>query len=81
MNNSSGQSSIQLIIPLVMLLALILGITYVMPDLTATQTLAIGGGFAAFIVCLASTEAALYILIFSMLLGPDQGPGVPIPRR
>jgi len=54
-----------------MLLVLMLGLAYVMPDLTATQTLAIGGGFAAFIVCLASTEAALYILIFSMLLSPE----------
>lgn len=71
MNNSSGQSSIQFIIPLVMLLVLILGLSYMIPDLTVTQTLAIGGGVAVFIVCLASTEAALYILIFSMLLSPE----------
>ena len=71
MNTSAGQSSIQLIIPLILLLVLILGIIYVMPDLTATQTLAIGGGIAVFIVCLASTEVALYILIFSMLLSPE----------
>jgi len=71
MNNSSGQSSIQLIIPLLMLLVLMLGLAYLIPDLTTTQTLAIGGGFAVFIVCLASTEAALYILIFSMLLSPE----------
>ena len=71
MNNSSGPSSIQLIIPLVMLLALILGLSYMIPGLTATQTLAIGGGIAVFIICLASTEAALYILIFSMLLSPE----------
>lgn len=71
MNKSSGPSSIQFIIPLIMLLVLILGFSYVIPDLTATQTLAIGGGVAVFIVCLASTEAALYILIFSMLLSPE----------
>ncbi len=71
MNNSSGPGSFQLIIPLVLLLLLMLGLAYVMPGLTATQTLAIGGGVAAFIVCLASTEAALYILIFSMLLSPE----------
>ena len=71
MNNSSGPSSIQFIIPLVMLLGLILGLSYMIPELTATQTLAIGGGIAVFIICLASTEAALYILIFSMLLGPE----------
>jgi len=71
MNKSSGPSSIQLIIPLVMLLVLILGLSYMVPGLTATQTLAIGGGIAAFIICLASTEAALYILIFSMLLSPE----------
>ena len=71
MNNSSGPSSMQLIIPLVMLLVLILGLSYMNPGLTATQTLAIGGGVAVFIICLASTEAALYILIFSMLLSPE----------
>lgn len=71
MNKSSGPSSIQFIIPLIMLLVLILGLSYVIPGLTATQTLAIGGGVAVFIVCLASTEAALYILIFSMLLSPE----------
>ena len=71
MNKSSGASSIQFIFPLTIVLLLMLGLAYVMPDLTATQTLAIGGGIAAFIICLASTEAALYILIFSMLLSPE----------
>ncbi|MBW1851403.1 MAG: hypothetical protein JRJ15_08230, partial [Deltaproteobacteria bacterium] len=71
MNKSSGPSSTQFIIPLIMLLVLILGLSYVIPGLTTTQTLAIGGGVAVFIVCLASTEAALYILIFSMLLSPE----------
>ena len=71
MNKSSGASSIQFIFPLTMVLLLMLGLAYVMPDLTTTQTLAIGGGIAAFIICLASTEAALYILIFSMLLSPE----------
>ncbi|MBC8177091.1 MAG: O-antigen ligase family protein [Deltaproteobacteria bacterium] len=71
MNKSSGPSSIQFIIPLVMLLVLILGLSYMIPELTATQAFAIGGGVAVFIVCLASTEAALYILIFSMLLSPE----------
>ena len=71
MNKSSGQSSIQFIIPLVLLLLLILGLSYLIPDLTATHALAIGGGVAVFIVCLVSTEAALYILIFSMLLSPE----------
>ena len=71
MNKSSGPSSIQFIIPLIMLLVLILGLSYMIPDLTATHALAIGGGVAVFIVCLASTEAALYVLIFSMLLSPE----------
>jgi len=71
MNKSSGPSSIQFIIPLIILLVLILGLSYIIPDLTATHALAIGGGVAVFIVCLASTEAALYILIFSMLLSPE----------
>jgi len=71
MNKSSGPSSIQFIIPLVLVLVLILGLSYIIPDLTATHALAIGGGIAVFIICLASTEAALYILIFSMLLSPE----------
>jgi len=71
MNKSSGQSSIQFIIPLVLLLVLILGLSYLIPELTATHALAIGGGIAVLIVCLASTEVALYILIFSMLLSPE----------
>ena len=71
MNKSSGQSSIQFIIPLIMVLVLILGLSYMIPELTATHALAIGGGIAVLIVCLASTEAGLYILIFSMLLSPE----------
>jgi hypothetical protein len=53
----------------VLLIALFLsfGITYVKP----TIALAVLGGISIFIISFVSTEAALYILIFSMLLGPE----------
>jgi hypothetical protein len=44
---------------------------YLMPGMSTTQTLAFGVGIVLFIVCLASTEAALYLLIFAMLLSPE----------
>jgi len=71
MKNTSGQTTIQLILPLVILLVLALAFAYVMPKLSTTQTIAFGGGIIFFIICLASTEAALYLLIFSMLLSPE----------
>ncbi|MEW6614156.1 MAG: O-antigen ligase family protein [Thermodesulfobacteriota bacterium] len=53
----------------VLLIALFLsfGLTYVKP----TIALAVLGGISIFIISFVSTEAALYILIFSMLLGPE----------
>ena len=71
MKNTSGQTTVQLILPLVILLVLALAFAYVMPNLTITQTIAFGAGIIFFIICLASTEAALYLLIFSMLLSPE----------
>jgi O-antigen ligase len=71
MKNTSGQTTAQLIVPLVILLVLALAFAYVMPNLSTTQTIAFGAGIIFFIICIASTEAALYILIFSMLLSPE----------
>jgi hypothetical protein len=54
-----------------MLLVAALAVAYLLPGLKTTQIIALGGGIVFFIICLASTEAALYLLIFSMLLSPE----------
>jgi O-antigen ligase len=71
MKNTSGQTTIQLILPLLILLVLALAFAYIMPKLSTSQTIAFGAGIIFFIICIASTEIALYILIFSMLLSPE----------
>jgi len=68
---ASGQTSIQLLIPLLLVLFTAIAFAYMMPRLTTLQTFAFGGGIIFLIVCLASTEIALYLLIFSMLLSPE----------
>ncbi len=42
-----------------------------MPRMSVVKTIAIAGGMLLFIVSFTSTQIALYILIFSMLLGPE----------
>ncbi len=42
-----------------------------MPRMSTVKTMALAGGMLLFIVSFASTQIALYILIFSMLLGPE----------
>ena len=71
MKKTSGQTNVQLLIPLVILLVITISFAYMMPVLSTIQAFALGGGIIFFIVCLASTEAALYVLIFSMLLSPE----------
>lgn len=71
MKNSSGQTTTQLLVPLIILLIIAAAFAFMMPELSTSQVFALGGGIVFFIVCLASTEAALYILIFSMLLSPE----------
>jgi hypothetical protein len=56
-----------LLIALFLTLFLSFGIAHVKP----TIALAVMGGILIFIISFVSTEAALYILIFSMLLGPE----------
>jgi len=60
-----------MVIPLVLLLLLLLTFAMIMPSLTPTKTLALAGGVVIFVVSFVSTEVALYILIFSMLLSPE----------
>lgn len=69
--NSGGQSTLQVIFPLLLLFSAIVGFALAIPVLSLTKTLALVGGMIVFIVTFASTEIALYILIFSMLLSPE----------
>jgi O-antigen ligase len=71
MNNTSGQSTLQLIIPLLLILLFTLTFAYFMPVMSTVKTLAIAAGIILFMVSFVSSQAALYILIFSMLLGPE----------
>lgn len=69
--NNSGQSILQLIIPLIVVLLLLVGIAFVLPSLSTVNTIAFVGGLVVFVLSFSSTEIALYILIFSMLLSPE----------
>jgi len=71
MNNSSGQSALQLIGPLLIILILTLTIAFFVPTMSAGKAIAVAAGIIIFMVSFASSQAALYILIFSMLLGPE----------
>ena len=68
---SKGQTTLELILPLVLLLVVLIALAMVIPRLTPTKTLAVGGGLIVFILSFVSTQIALYILIFSMLLSPE----------
>ena len=69
--NSLGQSSIQLIIPLIIVFFILAVFALLLPRLSTIQTLGLGVGTAIFIISFVSTDFALYILIFSMLLSPE----------
>jgi len=71
MNNSSGQSTLQLVIPLLIILLLTFTIAFFMPTLSTGKTIALAAGIILLMVSFVSSQAALYILIFSMLLGPE----------
>ena len=71
MNNSSGQSTLQLVIPLLIILLITLTLAFFMPTLSTVKTVALAAGIILFVVSFTSSQAALYILIFSMLLGPE----------
>jgi O-antigen ligase len=55
----------------VLLLFVLIAFAMVIPTLTPTKTLAVAGGVIIFVVSFVSTQIALYILIFSMLLSPE----------
>ncbi|MBW2609977.1 MAG: O-antigen ligase family protein [Deltaproteobacteria bacterium] len=69
--NSNGQSTLQLVIPLVIILFVLLAFAMMVPKLSTAKTIALAAGLVIFVVSFASTEIALYILIFSMLLSPE----------
>jgi hypothetical protein len=71
MNNSSGQSTLQLMGPLLVVLILCLILAFFMPRMSTVKTIAVAGGIILFVVSFASTQAALYILILATLLGPE----------
>ena len=69
--NSHGQTTLQLVVPLIVVLFILIAIAMVIPSLSPTKTIALAGGMAIFIISFTSTEIALYILIFTMLLSPE----------
>jgi O-antigen ligase len=71
MNNSSGQSTLQLIFPLLIILLVTFSMAFFMPAMSAGKTIAVAAGIILFVVSFVSSQIALYILIFSMLLGPE----------
>jgi len=71
MNNTSGQSTLQLVIPLLIILLLTFTIAFFMPTMSTGKTIALAAGIILLMVSFVSSQAALYILIFSMLLGPE----------
>jgi len=71
MNNSSGQSTLQLVGPLLIILILCLTVAFLIPRMSAGKTIAVAGGIVLFMVSFASSQIALYALILSMLLGPE----------
>jgi len=69
--NISGQTTLQLLLPLVLLLIVLIAFAFMIPVLSTFQTFALTAGMVIFIVGFASTDIALYVLIFSMLLSPE----------
>ena len=66
-----GQTTLQLILPLVLLLLVLVAFAVVIPSLSPVKAIALAVGVVVFVLSFASTEIALYILIFSMLLSPE----------
>ena len=69
--NGSGQGTLELIIPLLVILFVLISFAIVLPLLSTPKIIALMAGLILFVVSFASTEIALYILIFSMLLSPE----------
>ncbi|MBW2205745.1 MAG: O-antigen ligase family protein [Deltaproteobacteria bacterium] len=69
--NGKGQSTLQLILPLVIILLILVGTAFIIPNLSPAKTMALVAGMAIFVISFVSTEFGLFILIFSMLLSPE----------
>jgi len=69
--SNSGQGTLQLIIPLIIILLILISIAISIPRIPTASTIALMVGFVIFIASFVSTNIALYILIFSMLLSPE----------
>ena len=69
--NNYGQSTLQMIVPLIIILLVLLSIGFLIQVLPTTSTLGLVIGLVIFFASFTSTEIALYILIFSMLLSPE----------
>jgi O-antigen ligase len=66
-----GQTTTQLILPLVLLLFVLVAFAAVLPALSPMKMVGLAGGLVILALSLVSTEIALYILIFTMLLSPE----------
>jgi O-antigen ligase len=66
-----GQTTLELIIPLVIVLVVLTGLALMIPVLSTFQIFALTAGIVVSVASFASTDMALYILIFSMLLSPE----------
>jgi len=66
-----GQTTMELILPLLLLLFVLIAFAIIIPMLSFTKTLALAAGLVVFVLCFVSTEICLYVLIFSMLLSPE----------
>ena len=69
--DDKGQSNLQLILPLLLILVILVIFAFMIPSLSTMKMIAMVFGLCIFIIAFASTEIALYILIFSMLLSPE----------
>ena len=74
--SSEGQTTLQFIIPLVILLLFLIGTALMIPGLSPAKTLALLLGMVVFVISFISTEIGLFVLIFSMLLSPEFVVGV-----
>lgn len=73
-NNHSyigGQTTLELIIPLVIVLVVLTVLALMIPVLSTFQIVALTAGIVISVASFVSTDIALYILIFSMLLSPE----------
>lgn len=66
-----GPTPLQLALPLVIVLPMCVAFGWLLPHLSPTKALAFISAIIMFLICLFSTQTALYIIIFSMLLGPE----------